>query len=609
VGTANASFTWNNIAQPLTTGVTNYLVVVSVSPGATSNAKIVLRMSEGDGSIVLGTSSPQDTVVAGYSETSAVYTVGDKVVVNAPGDSAANINRGTNDKGTLRFSLAVDQGSGSADLGQVKVVTAAANTAVYGGLTPDFSNVRLYVDVNNNGEYDSGTDTAVSGTFSDGGAGASTSFTWSGITGQTLTSTPTDYLLVVDVDAGAVFNSKIVLEVADSVPSIALTGTTDEVGTPYTVTSPVYTIFATGDVVTVGTLADSTEDLSKGTADKGTLRFALQVTGNNDDGQAALDQVKVVTAAGNTAIYAGGTPDFDNVRLFVDADNDGNYDNGSDPAVTGTFSATGADTASASFTWSGISGQTINTGLTSYLVVVDVAANAASNAKIALRASEGDGSITLGTSAPQDTLAAGYSETSPDYVVGDTVNAGNLADSDEQLQPDTLDKGTLRFSLAVDSGAGAAGLSAVTVVTDLANTAIYSGATPDFDNVRLYVDVNSNGEYDSGTDTAVSGTFSDGGAGASTSFTWSGITGQALSTTPTDYLVVVDISAAAVNNNQIVLKISDTDSSIVLADASDAVATPYSETSAVYTGKASANVPGPPLPPCLPDGSAEACGG
>jgi hypothetical protein len=313
-----------------------------------------------------------------------------------------------------------------------------------------------------------------------------------------------------------------------------------------------------------------------------------------------------VTAASNTAIYAGGTPDFDNVRLYVDVNDSGEYENGTDSPVTGSFSATGAGTANASFTWSGISGETITTTATSYLVVVDVAANAASNATLALRVSEGDSSITLGTSAPQDTVATGYSETSPDYVVGDTVNAGNLADPDEQLQPDTLDKGTLRFSLAVDSGAGAATLSNVTVVTDLANTAIYSGATPDFDNVRLYVDVNSNGEYDSGTDTAVSGTFSDGGAGASTSFTWSGITGQTLTTTPTDYLIVVDISAAAVNNNQIVLKISDTDSSIVLADASDAVATPYSETSAVYTIKGSVTN-GPPPFPCLPDGSPDSC--
>ena len=285
------------------------------------------------------------------------YTAGDQVNVTDGTDPANyTVYAGETGKVADGFAMATN-----ANTAEVTAVTASLTNS------SNVSGIRLYRDAGTTGVYDSGVDTLLS----TGTPGATVSFT--GLT-ENLTTTPSNYLIVVDIASGATQGQTVVATVTGlTVTTPDAQGTVTDSGTTLTIGTP---------VVTVSGLADYSAPASvqQGQNNVAMMKFSLATNAGS------------VTWTGGTLDKIGTNAQLGAVvyDIYYDANGNGIFEPASDTIIltADVFTLATADpyTLTAS--------QTITTTPKTYFIVYDVTVSATTTTTVGAQIA-GNGYFTV----------------------------------------------------------------------------------------------------------------------------------------------------------------------------------------------------------------------
>ncbi|MBI2387707.1 MAG: hypothetical protein HYV14_17100 [Elusimicrobia bacterium] len=526
-------------AQTITTTAQVYFVVYSLEATATPGATVGGSVAAG-ALTVTGPALVASTNLPANSTNSSVTDVADTITVTPTGVAPANIVQG-GDFALEKLSLAT---------GGDEATWTAINVTRTGSLVDgDVATVKIYID-DGSGTYD-GADTLISPavTAFSGGAAAITLSA-----AQTITTTPKVYFVVYTLQVTATVTNTIGAQV--SVGALTATAPDSVAATNLPANSSNATVIALGDTITV-----TPTDMAPGTIAQGTANTAMQKLSLVTNANSATWTDITVTKSGTLADAQVTT-----VKIYLDANANGTFESASDtlisPAVN-TFSAgLAAITLSAS--------QTINTTPKVYFVVYTLEAYAPPGATIGASVAA---NTALTVTSPDIVATANFPANSSNATVTDVADTVTVTPT--SMAPGSVAQATdyAVEKLSMATGADEAIWTAVTVTKT--GTLADAGVTT----VKIYLDANANGTYESGSDTLISPgvtTFSGGSAAITLS------AAQTLTSTAKVYFIVYTLATTATEGATIGASVgSNADVTVSGADA--VAATNFPATSANST--------------------------
>ncbi len=476
------------------------LFVLDLTTSGTAGETIELRLLDPSdceditGDVTVGTGGTEANLYTGpVLQEASTITLQDSTLNIAAGDNAPpakDISASAQDVSVLQAKLA----AGGASNVTVTAITFDASgtgddrrTGAGGDLAN--SGVTLWNDINGNGAYDAGTDTAIDSTSNyDADNG---SVTFSGLSEVINAGQTENWLLVYDLAGSAANGNTFQTQIAGP-SSVTCSGTVTVSGSAV---SSVLTVGTTGTVTfTAGAGNPGDANVSDGTS--GLVCLHLVATANDIED---IDIEGMTLTQAGTAVNAdvNGT----SIELYHDVNGDGALDGGDVQKGSAV-----ADLAAMTFAFGGADTVTVSAGDSErFLLVLDVdsipPATAGNTVKIEL---DEAGDVTAyrgGTSTDAKKIGA------PEGGTLTIVNAATLSVSEGantpgagSIQANEQDVAMLQINLA------AAGDNVTVTAIDIKASGSgddrNASAGGDLANngVHLYVDANDNGTYESGTD-------------------------------------------------------------------------------------------------------------
>ncbi len=454
------------------------------------------------------------------------YRTIDTVTVTPTAMAPGTIAQGS-DYAVEKLSLATDANTAS----WTAITVAKTGTLADGSVTA----VKIYLDANANGTYESGSDTLVSSgvnTFTAGSSAITLSAT------QTITTTPKVYFVVYTLNVLSAAGDTIGANIASGAltvtsPDVAATTNLPAASGNSTITDGPDTVTVTPTSQAPGSVAQSAdysvEQLSLATNQETATWTAVTVTKTG-----TLADGKITT-----------------VKIYRDANANGTYESGTDtlisPAVTTFSGGSAAVTLTAA--------QTITTSAQVYFVVYALDATATPGATVGARIAS---SAALTVTAPDLVASTNLPADSASSSVTDVADTITVTPTD--VAPANIIQGGdfALEKLSLATGGDEAVWTAITV-TKTGTLADAGVAT-----VKIYLDDGS-GTYD-GADVLISPavtTFSGGSAAITLS------AAQTITTTAKVYFVVYTLEVTATESSTIGAQVS---AGALTATAPDVVA-------------------------------------
>ena len=435
------------------------------------------------------TRASSSLVTLNPAPTSGNLTVGDNSVsnVNVPQASTGNAMDG--------FTMFLSAGSGS--INTVTLTGSAQFTAA------NVTSVKVYRDNGTVGVLD-GADVLVPTTYSHAGSNATITFT----TPEPVSTTTGNYLVTVDVAAGATVTNTL---------SGRITAATGSIGTPsYNDASSATLTITAGAGLTVG---DGTNHANQNAARTTLLNELDSFTMVTTTGTANVNTLTLTGSANFTTANIAG------VKVYSDSGTLGTLD-GTDAEIPTTYSQVGT-VGTITF----VSPESVSTTTQNYIVTVAITAGAT-------LAQTFTGTITAGTgsgyvsSAFNDTASATLTITAAQTLT--VGNGTNPANANIKTGGSTALDG---FTLGLNTGTA--------TVSSLTLTGSANFTTANIIDVGIYVDNGVVGTYEPGTDTPVAFTYSQVGTVGTITFS----TPLAVTATPVSYLAVAQAKNLATVGN------------------------------------------------------------
>ena len=185
---SNGIYIFSSLSITVNPGTEEFLLIMyNISASSNTGVTVGARI---DGADNITVQSP-DTV-ASFSPIQSTNTniLADTLTVTGTNQAPSEVKPGTNNLVMLKLTFTADD---SITITQIEVNRTGTSTQ-----ESELSAVNLYEDVNDNGIYDSGTDTFVAeGTYSNG------IYTFSGLSEVVNTGTPMNYLVMYKISASA----------------------------------------------------------------------------------------------------------------------------------------------------------------------------------------------------------------------------------------------------------------------------------------------------------------------------------------------------------------------------------------------------------------------
>ena len=500
-GSANITLT---AAQTITTTPQTYFIVytlaVTAPAGNTTGARVT---ATGDFTV-----TAPDTLTGTFpinSSNSTVISLGDTVTVTPTSMAPGTVAQGAADVAMEKLSMVTDANTASwTDI----TVTRTGTLADSGVAT-----VKIYLDANANGTFESGSDTLVSpavNTFTSGLSAIALS------AAQTITTTPKVYFIVYSLASypapGATIGASVASNTNLTVTSPDVVATTN-----FPANSSNATVTDVADTVTV-----TPTSMAPGTIDQGSDYAVEKFTMATGADEAVWTAIRVST----TGTLAPA--DITTVKIYLDANANGTYESGSDtlisPGVTTFTSGSAAITLTAA--------QTITSTAKTYFIVYTLASTAGIGGTTGARVTS-TGDVTL--TAP-DLVSGTFPFSSANTTVTDKPDTITVTPTD--MAPGSVaqnsDYAVEKLSLATNEESASWTALTVAKTGTLADNLVTT--------VKVYLDANANGTYESGTDTLISPavtTFSGGSAAITLS------AAQTITTTPKVYFIVYKLENLA----------------------------------------------------------------
>ncbi|HEY3448494.1 MAG TPA: CxxxxCH/CxxCH domain-containing protein [Myxococcales bacterium] len=469
----------------MTTTPVNVLVAVDVAAAATPGNTL-----SGTVSNVTGTGI---TVVDDQDTSSATVTITTTGLNVLDGTNPANASAIQTSTNNAVDSFVLSMGTGTSTVSTLTLTNSAQFT------TTNVSAVRLYRDNGTIGAWDA-ADVLVPTTGTIG-----TSMTLTITTPEPVSTTPVNYIIVVDVAAAATNGNTLTSRVT------AATGT--GIGTPLYSDSASATLTIATLTTTVGNGIDPPSvNAQQGSA--GHEQDAFTVVKNYGTG--TLSTLTLTTSAQFTTTNVAA------VQIYRDSGTIGTLD-AADTLVpaTGTIAAT---TMTVTFT----TPEPVSTTAQNYLIVVNVQGAATVGNTLTARVTGMTGT-NLGTvTATGDTAGATLTVVASGLTVTNSIDpvSGSAPTGATGLALDA-------FNLDMSLGSGSVSTLTFTGSAQFVSTNVSA--------IRIYRDNGVVGTYESGTDVLVATTTAWATNVATITFT----TAEPVTTTGQNYLLVIDVAAAA----------------------------------------------------------------
>lgn len=401
------------------------------------------------------------------------------------------------------FTMAMSAGSGA-----VTSLTVLGDANFTAANIPT-NGVKVYRDAGVIGTYEAGTDTLIS-TASSAVSGSATTVT---LTSETVTTAAANYLVTVDLTAGATPLLGTLTATVSGAAGTGLGTVTDSDTTGASLT------FVAGNVVTVG---EGTDPANNTNAQRGSSLAIDGFTLASSTGSASVTAITVTGSANFTATNIGTN----GVKIYRDLGTVGTLD-GADVLLNTTSPAIATNTTTVPLT----TAESVTTTAANYLVVVDIAAAATLTNTItanvsgvtqtgAVSVTDSDAnSATLTVTAAQ-TLTIGNG-TNPANA---NIQTGNVASLDS-------------FTMAINTGTGA--------ISSLTLTGSANFTTANIASAAIYVDNGVVGTYEAGTDTLVASSYGQAGTVGTITFS----VAEPVTTVAKNYLVRVTANGGATVGN------------------------------------------------------------
>jgi predicted CxxxxCH...CXXCH cytochrome family protein len=361
--------------ESVTTATGNYLVVVDVAATATVTNTLSGTVTAVTGTS-LGTPAYGDTGSGTLTVTAgAGLTVGN-------GTNPANANAPQNSTSNALDSFTMVSTAGTATINTLTLTGSANFTAT------NISGIKVYADNGTIGTFD-GADVLIPTTYTLSGTTATITFT----TPQSVSTTAQNYLVLVDVPAGATLAQTFTGTVT------AVTGS-GYVSTSYTDTSSATLTVSAAQTLTVGNGTNPANANAKTSGSTALDAFTLNLN-------AGTGTVNTLTLTGSANFT---TANISGVSVYADNGVIGTYEAGTDTLIPTTYSQAGT-VGTITFSTS----EPVTTTAKNYLVLVTVAGGATLNQTFT-------GTITAATGAGIGTPT--YSDTASATL---TIVAGPIA--------------------------------------------------------------------------------------------------------------------------------------------------------------------------------------
>ncbi|GLI38602.1 hypothetical protein KI811_09870 [Geobacter hydrogenophilus] len=485
---AGATITFTT-PESVTTSTQNYLITYDIAGGATVGNTMTARVTAAAGT-GLGTISYSDSGSATLTVATGNLTIG---AGTNPANNASSY-RG-NPYGVDGFTLSV-----SAGVGQISTLTLTSTNSS----TTNVSNIYVYRDNGVIGTFEPGIDTLVPSTAS---GRTSTAATLTLTNPETVTTTPTDYLIVYEIGNSATVGTTLTSRVT------AATGT--GLGTKTYNDSSSATLTVAQNNLTVGNGTNP----SSASAYRGFTyaidAFTLQMSAANST---ATTLTLTTTNSAMTNVAA--------IYVYSDAGTIGTLD-GSDTLIPSLVSGRTATTATITFA---TPEPVLSASAKTYLIVYKIADGATVGNTMTARVTGADGYVGVPTYS--DTGSATLTIAQGTLTVGNGTNPANA-----NVPQGSTNKAIDGFSLAMSVGAS----GKVSTLT-LTNT---NSAATNVSNITIYSDGGTVGTLD-GSDTVVPSTYT---ITSATAATIEFETPETITSVAKNYLIVYDIANGATIGN------------------------------------------------------------
>jgi hypothetical protein len=310
---SGGNYTFSSLSFTVTGGTDEFLLVMyNISATANTGVTVGARV---DGADNVTVQSP-DTVTSFSPIQSTNSTIQASTVTVAGTDKApATVEQGQATVVMLNLTLTVDYGT--ATLTAVDVNRTGTSTT-----EADISQATLWHDVNDDGDYDAGTDVCLgAGTYSNG------NYTFSGLSFGITAGTPERLLVMYNVSSSANTGVTVGARI-DGAANITLSGS-DTVAA----FSPIQ---STNSTINGNTLDVYGGDIAFSVVFQGEdFAEMLNLTLSTDLGSVTVTQINV-TKTGTSS----QSSDIDAAVLYDDVNGDGDYDSGTDTYIaTGSYSS------------------------------------------------------------------------------------------------------------------------------------------------------------------------------------------------------------------------------------------------------------------------------
>ncbi len=441
------------------------------------------------------------TSMNGMSMKAAVST-GNLTIANGTNPANANAGQGSTGNALNGFTMAMSSGTATVS---TLTVTGDAN---FSATNIPTNGVKIYRDAGTIGTLD-GADVLISNA-STAISGNATTVTLTAA--ENVTTSAANYLVVVDINAGASLGNAFTATISNA----AGTG----IGTPVdTDTTSATLTVAAGNVLTVGQGTDP----ANANAPRGGSVALDSFTLGTSSGTGSVTAITVLGAGTGFTTTNIGT---NGIKIYRDAGTLGVLD-GADTLISASSTAISALSSTVTLT----SAETVTTTPANYLVVVDIAAAATLAQTFTGTVSAVTGTGYVSTTDNDTTSATLTTAAAQTLTIANGTNPANANIKTGAAAP--LDA----FSLAINSGSGS--------VNTLTLTGSANFTTANIASAAVYVDNGVVGTYEAGTDTPVATTYGQTGLVGTITFT----TPEAVTTTAKNYLVLVTATGGATIGN------------------------------------------------------------
>ncbi|HPK75897.1 MAG TPA: hypothetical protein PLM57_13940, partial [Candidatus Latescibacteria bacterium] len=471
---ATVTFAGSPLVQ-VPVGDVKLFAVVKTTTAAVAGRTLTLRVAA-NGDVVGTSGDAQETVFSTGTATSATHTFrGITVATGAATPAAGQITTGQ----VVHLAVVQVRVNAVSEPDTITSVTLTQSGTAVLGATGDVDRIKLFLDNGTTaGSVDAG-DTALDSTDVSG-----TSVTFSGLSVPIASGGNVNLLAEVRTRTASTPDRTIKLTIAANEDIVGKGTDGVQRKSIGTATGNTFTLVGANSPGTVAVSAGANNpgagELAAATADIRVLDFKLTVTGNDF----ALSSVTLTK--GGTAT----TPsEVDLISLYRDANNNGQYDAGTDALI-------GTQAAAASVTFGGISGVTVQEGTPLHLFALVRTTSAAVPGRtltISVAAGAVQGTSGLGEMAGTPVSSTGTAASGTRTFWGLTAAKGTASPPASNITIGQ-DEGTWKalFQIKLSAFGQNILLSSVRLAPG------GSATSGDIDYVRLYVDGNANGAIDEG---------------------------------------------------------------------------------------------------------------